>query len=98
MEFGPGAKVLTEESASELAQKTERLLELRPLAKEYEALDDELKEEVKALCADGSEQVVYGDYVATVKRIQVNGSPEKVVPAKPGYVQQRVTFIRAAAP
>lgn len=97
LNFGMAAKVLTDDTAAELAQKTERLTELKPFAKEYEDLDDEVKGEIKALCADGGENVVYGDWVASIKRIEIKAQPEKLVPAKPASIQQRVSFIKAVA-
>lgn len=98
LNFGMAAKILTDEMASELAAKTERLTELKPLAKEYEDLDEEVKAQVKSLCADGSDQVVYGDWVATIKDVEMKAQPAKTVPAKPAYTQKRVTFIKAAGP
>jgi len=98
LNFGIAAKVLTDEMASELAAKTDRLTELKPLAKEFEELDEEVKGEIKALCVDGGESVVYGDWVANIKRVEMKAQPQKVVPAKPAYTQQRVTFIKAAGP
>jgi CRISPR/Cas system-associated exonuclease Cas4 (RecB family) len=96
LNFGIAAKVLTDEMASELSAKTDRLNELKPLAKEYEELDDEVKAQVKALVADGGDSVVFGDWIANVKRVVVKAQPEKIVPAKPESVQQRITFVKAS--
>lgn len=93
LNFGTAATILDEELAAELSSRTARILELKPLAKEYEDLDDEVKSTVKSLCStSGSSQVVYGDYIANVKDVQIKGVPEKLVPAKPAYVQKRVSF------
>jgi hypothetical protein len=94
LNFGIAAHILTDEMAAELAQKTDRLTELRPLAKEFEDLDDEVKAEVKALCADGGTNVVYGEWVAAIKRIPIK---ESTVTRK-AYTQERVTFIKAVGP
>ncbi len=88
LNFGLAAHILTDEKAVELAVKTDRLAELKPLAKEYEDLDDEVKAEVKALCADGGDQVVYSDWVASIKRID-----RKAFTVKAG-VQERVSFTK----
>lgn len=91
MNFGVAARILSDELADELAEKTERLLVLKPFAKEYEDLDEEVKADIKGVVGDGS-QVVYGDYIANVKRVQMKAQPEKVTPAKPASVQVRITF------
>lgn len=96
MNMGMAAKILTDELASELAMKTARLMELKPLSKEYEELDEEIKEQIKALTVDGEENVVYGDWVAYVKNIQIKAQPEKKVPAKEAYIQRRITFTNVA--
>lgn len=95
--FGAAAHILTDEEAADMAEKTGRLLELKPLAKEYEALDEEVKGNVKTLTADGSDQVVYGDYVASVKYVQIKAQPAKMVPAKQAYEQKRITFTKVSA-
>jgi CRISPR/Cas system-associated exonuclease Cas4 (RecB family) len=94
LNFGMAAHILTDESAAELAQKTERLTELKPLAKEYEDLDEEVKGEIKALCADGNDQVVYGDWCASIKRIDIKAATIN----RKAYVQERVSFIKALPP
>jgi len=97
LNFGLAAHVLTDERAIELASKTARLMELKPFAKEFEELDEEVKDEIKALVSDGGEQVVYGDWVASVKYVALKAQPEKTVPAKPAGTQKRITFTNVAA-
>lgn len=69
IDFGPGALILTDERALEMATKLERRAELEPSAKEFKELDDELKEETKAICSDGQPSMVVGDWVANLKTI-----------------------------
>lgn len=96
LNMGMAAKILTEELAAELSMKTARLMELKPMSKEFEDLDEEVKAQIKALTVDGEENVVYGDWVAYVKSIQIKAVPEKKVPAKEAYVQKRITFTNTA--
>lgn len=93
LNFGLAAQVLTEETAAELTQKADRLAELKPLAKEYGDLDDEVKSEIKALCADGGESVVFGDWIASVKRTEIKTEKE---PRK-GFTKVAVKLVKTEA-
>lgn len=95
LNFGLAAQVLDEEMAADLSAKTDRREELKPAAKEFEELDEELKEEIKSLTTDGQDDVVYGDWMAHVKRIPVKPQEARLVPAKPASVQQRISFVRS---
>lgn len=88
LNFGAAATILDDELAADLSNRTARILELKPLAKEYEDLDDEVKSTVKSLCSvSGSETVVYGEYIANIKRIPIKeGKP------RAAYTQVRVSF------
>jgi len=70
IDFGPGARILTDETAGEMAEKAARREELKPLADEFKELDEELKGEVKGLLEEGQENLVFGDWIATVKRVE----------------------------
>lgn len=92
LDFGLGARVLTDEAAGEMSMKLDRHAVLKPMAKEFEDLDDELKTEVKTLCSDGTADVVVGDWMAHVKRIPIKASTPK---PRAAYTQERVTFIKS---
>lgn len=89
--FGPGAVVIDEERASELAAMLERREILKPLAAEYDELDEEVKETVKAAVVEGQTAVVIGDWVANVKVIN---KKEFTVKAQ---VQKQIKFVRTGA-
>lgn len=61
IDAGPGATVFED---GELEAKLDRWSELRPKAREYEALDRQVK---SALRASGAEYLVVGDYGVTIK-------------------------------
>lgn len=92
LNMGMGAKILDEERAAELSAQADRWTELKPIAKEFNDLDEELKGEVKSMTIDGEESLVFGDWVANVKRTEIK--PEKA-PRK-GFTKVAVTFVKAA--
>jgi CRISPR/Cas system-associated exonuclease Cas4 (RecB family) len=65
--FGPGAAILTDEEATELAAQLDRREELTPAHKEYESIDEEVKGSIKALALGGIDKVVAEDWICTVK-------------------------------
>ena len=67
LQFGPGATVLTAEEADELEAMLNRREELKPDAKEFDDLDDEIKRRVKTLALAGVNQIVAGDWLIDVK-------------------------------
>lgn len=85
LDFGPGARIVTDEMAAELAAKCERHAETRATGIEYWELDEEIKDRIKSLAGDMATDVVFGDWVAHINRI----------PTKKG-TQTRVTFLKAA--
>lgn len=91
MNFGLAAKVMTDELGLEMERKAERLIELKSLADEYKDLDYDLKETVKGLCADGGDSVVFGSFVATIKR-----SPRKQYTVA-ATTTERVTFTKVGS-
>lgn len=89
MSFGPGAQILTDEVADELAGMSNRREELKPLADEFEELDGEIKARIKSVCPDGATAVVYGEWIANVKRIEKKAYTVKA------QTQTQVKLIRA---
>lgn len=71
--FGPGARILNEAEAAEMAEMADRRAELAANAKAYAELDEELKDRVKRAAGEEAKQVVFGDWVASVNR-QKNGT------------------------
>lgn len=67
LQLGPGARVLTDEDATELAKMAARREELETAYKEYKVLDDDIKEAVKAAASDGQNAVVFDDWIASIK-------------------------------
>ena len=65
--FGPGAVIFDEESVAELVAQLDHLAELKPLAKEYKDLDEELKAEMKMHASEGQEKIVIGPWIVDIK-------------------------------
>jgi len=80
LDFGVGAQILTEEQAADLSVKLERWEEIKPIAKEFDNLDDELKSEVKSIAvATQTDSVVIGDWLASLKHqnVKAEAAPRK---------------------
>ena len=65
--FGPGATVLTREEATELELQLDRREKLVGRWREYNEIDEEVKDKIKALGLAGVNKVVAGDWIATIK-------------------------------
>jgi len=83
LDFGSGARILTDEMAAELVAKADRWTEIRLIGKEFEDLDAEIKDRIKSLAGEEATDVVFSDWVAHLNRI----------PTKKG-TQVRVTFLK----
>lgn len=81
LSFGPGAVIFSDEDVVELIAQLDRRAELAPLRKEYEDLDEELKQVVKSMASEGQSKIVIGTWIANIKE-QSRG----------GYVVQPTTF------
>jgi hypothetical protein len=88
LQFGPGARVLTEEEASELAKMCVRREELESAKKEYMSLDEDIKDAVKAAAA-GANKVVIEDWIASIKEV-----PKKAYTVA-AHTEQHVKVFRA---
>jgi hypothetical protein len=89
IDFGKRVDFLSQEQAAEMQKKLERWAEIKPIGKEFKDIDEELKDEVKELCADRSApNILIGDWLATVKASEVAAEKE---PRK-GYTKHVVTF------
>ena len=65
--FGPGAVIFDAESVADLVEQLDHLAELKPIAKEYKDLDEDLKAEFKMHASQGQEKLVVGPWIVTVK-------------------------------
>src|SRR6266550_4345335 len=79
IDFGVGAQIMGEEEALEAVKQLERRAEIEALADEYEDLDKALKTLVKNLTAPDGEQVVIGDWLASVsyQNVKEEKAPRK---------------------
>ena len=89
LQLGPGAVVLTEEDAAELALMLRRRAELDAAASEYDQIDKEVKAAIKAAASEGQDKVVIEDWIASIKTI------EKKAFTIPAHSEKRITFIRS---
>lgn len=87
--FGPGAAMLTDEQATDLAAMLDRREELSAAAKEYDEVDKEAKGTVKALELAGYNKVVAGDWICSVKE---TAKKEYTVKAQ---IVKSVSFVRS---
>lgn len=65
--FGPGAVIFDAESVAELEEQLERRAELEPMAKEFDSLDKELKQEMKSHASAGQDKLVIGAWIVEIK-------------------------------
>ena len=86
--FGPGAVIFDEESIGELTEQLERRAELEPAHKEFEALDKELKTEMKMHSSDGQDRLVIGEW--QVKISEVNKKAYSV----PAHTEKHIKFFK----
>lgn len=88
LSFGPGAVIFDEESIAELVAQLDHLAELKPLAKEYKDLDDELKAEMKMHSSEGQNKIVIGPWIVDIKE----QSRKSVV--MPACTFKKITFFK----
>lgn len=93
IDFGVAAQVLGEEEAAEMEKKLDRWWEIKEMAKEFGDLDDELKGEAKSLAAPDGEQIVIGNWIASLKYQPVK---EEKAPRK-AFVKTIVKFNKMTA-
>jgi hypothetical protein len=88
LSFGPGAVIFDEESVGDLAAQLERRAELEPAFREYKALDDDLKSEMKSHASEGQEKLVVGDWIVSIKDV-----PKKAY-SVPAHTERHVKFFK----
>ena len=79
--FAGGAVILDEASIGEMEMQLDRRAYLDPFRKEYEDLDEELKQVIKSMASEGQTRFVIGKWIATVKE-----------QGRDGYVVKPTTF------
>ncbi len=90
LDFGVGAQILSGEKAAELEKALDRRQELEKAAKEYNAIDDDVKDEVKAMAAGTATQLVAGNWIISLKYGQ--RAAEKV--PRPAYDTTTIKFTK----
>lgn len=79
--FMGGAVILDEAAIGEMEQQLDRRAELAPLRKEYEDLDEELKDVIKSMASEGASRIVIGKWIAQIRE-----------QSRDGYVVNPTTF------
>ena len=88
--FGARAEVLNAETAAELEKALDRRKELEAAHKEYEAIDDDVKTEIKRMAGQDIGEVVIGSWLASLKFQEVK--PETKLRA--GFTKTVIKFVR----
>lgn len=90
LDFGIGAQMLAGEKAVEMEKMLDRRAELQPAAKEFDSLDGELKDDIKAMSQGTATALVIGNWVVGIKYQEVK--PEEF-PRK-GFTKSIIKFTK----
>jgi len=93
LSFGARMEVLDAETAAELERALERRQELEKAHKEYEAIDDDVKSQIKAMASEQLAEVVIGSWIATIRYQEVK--PE--TKPRAGFTKTLIKFFKAGA-